>query len=155
MFIFAIFGDTVQQFQRQQEEFRRHQQQQDHLRRQQQDNLRRQEQQRQQALLRNVQRSSAIDGGSTVVHVAPGFTFEMSGINISPGTIQINGVELTGNGIQQPNEEPAGVGIPGDQAAPSGQPQVCVLIAMAYVCILKTLGIRHLGGSASVCLSKQ
>ena len=97
----------VQQFQRQQEEFRRHQQQQDHFRRQQQDNLRRQEQQQQQALLRNVQRSSAIDGGNTVVHVAPGFTFEMSGINISPGTIQINGFEVT-------------------EATANSQPQVCV-----------------------------
>ena len=74
-----------------------------------------------------------------MVHVAPGITFEMSGINVSPGTIQINnGVEVTGNGIQQQNGEPAGVSIP---AAANGQPQVCVLMAMAYVYVLKTLGI--------------
>ena len=58
-----------------------------------------------------------------MVHVAPGFTFEMSGINLSPGSIQINGVDFTANGIQT-SEEP-GVTISGGAAA-NGQPQVCV-----------------------------
>lgn len=61
--------------------------------------------------------------------MAPGFTFEMSGINISPGTIQINGVELSGNqGTQSTNVEP-GVNVSGETTA-SNQPQVCVLIVM-------------------------
>lgn len=61
--------------------------------------------------------------------MAPGFTFEMSGINISPGTIQINGVELSGNqGTQSTNVEP-GVNVSGEATA-SNQPQVCVLMCL-------------------------
>ena len=47
----------------------------------------------------------------------------MSGINISPGTIQINGVELSGNqGTQSTNVEP-GINVSGETTA-SNQPQV-------------------------------
>lgn len=62
--------------------------------------------------------------------MAPGFTFEVSGTNLSPGSIQINGVDLTANGIQT-SAEP-GVTISGGPTA-NAQPQVCVYDIMLEI----------------------
>ncbi len=78
---------TASPFFRIQDQFRR--QQQSHQQQQQQ-SLSRQTQQAQ--LLRNFQSSSELNG-PTVVHISPGFSFEMSGMGTS-------GVQLTGNGFQ-------------------------------------------------------